>query len=147
VPPTGSSRAAPNRSSARSASYSVLATDRQGIAGEGEIHEQAPEVEQILLASVVGQGRVLFAEAAEPAEQMGIAAQLGELEQLRESGLEKGKKVTGNAVTTGRPCSSGSPKRSARPTIQLTGGQPGRDRLRVVSQDYRCTDSRGVPKH
>jgi hypothetical protein len=38
--------------------------------------EQALQVEQVLLATAMGQGRILFAEAAEPAEQMGIAAQL-----------------------------------------------------------------------
>jgi hypothetical protein len=55
-------------------------------------------VEQVVLASAVGQGRILFAEVAEPAEQMGIAAQLGEVEQVREIGLEIGKEVTGHAA-------------------------------------------------
>jgi hypothetical protein len=35
----------------------------------------------------------LLAEAAEPAEQMGIAAQLGELEHLREIRLEIGEEA------------------------------------------------------
>ena len=39
------------------------------------------------------------------------------------------------------------PKRIGSATIQLTGGQPGLNRLRVVSQDYHCIDSRGVAKH
>ena len=39
------------------------------------------------------------------------------------------------------------PKRIGSANIQLTGGQPGLNRLRVVSQDYHCTDSRGVAKH
>ena len=38
--------------------------------------EQAPEVEQVVLASAYWTRGILFAEAAEPAEQMGIAAQL-----------------------------------------------------------------------
>jgi hypothetical protein len=37
----------------------------------------------------------LFAQAAEPAEQMGIAAQLGELEHLREIRLEIGEEAMG----------------------------------------------------
>src|SRR5712691_7151629 len=45
---------------------------------------------------------ILFAEAAEPAEQMGIAAQLGELEQLREIGLEIGEEVTSHAAIASR---------------------------------------------
>ena len=44
----------------------------------------------------------MFAEAAEPAEQMGIAAQLGEVEHLRELGLEIGKEVTGHAAIMAR---------------------------------------------
>jgi hypothetical protein len=44
------------------------------------------------------QGRIMFAEAAEPAEQMGIAAQLGEVEHLREICLEIRKEVTGHAA-------------------------------------------------
>ncbi len=39
------------------------------------------------------------------------------------------------------------PGRIAGPAGQLTGVQPGLNRLRVVSQDYHCTDSRGVAKH
>jgi hypothetical protein len=42
----------------------------------GQVIEQAAETEHILLASLVGQGTTLFAQTAEPAEQMGIAAQL-----------------------------------------------------------------------
>jgi hypothetical protein len=37
----------------------------------------------------------LFVQAAEPAEQMGIAAQVGELEHLREIGLEIGEEAMG----------------------------------------------------
>src|SRR5260370_40918420 len=44
----------------------------------------------------------MFAEAAEPAEQMGIAAQLGEVEHLRELGLEIGKEVPGHAAIVAR---------------------------------------------
>jgi hypothetical protein len=38
--------------------------------------EQTLQVKQVLLATAMGQGRILFAEASEPAEEMGIAAQL-----------------------------------------------------------------------
>src|SRR5260370_751841 len=58
--------------------------------------EQTPELEQVVLATARGQGRILFAEAAEPAEQMGIAAQLGEMEQLREIRLEIGEEAMGS---------------------------------------------------
>ena len=42
---------------------------------------------------LIGQGRILFAEGADPAEQMGIAAQLRELEHLREIRLEIGEEA------------------------------------------------------
>ena len=58
--------------------------------------EQAPELEQVVLATARGQGRILSAEAAELAEQMGIAAQLGEMEQLREIRLEIGEEAMGS---------------------------------------------------
>ena len=59
----------------------------------GQVAEQAAENDQVDSARARGQRRILFAEAAEPAEQMGIAAQLGELEHLREIGLEIGEEV------------------------------------------------------
>jgi hypothetical protein len=48
----------------------------EGIAVVGEVQEQAPEAEQINLPSMIGQRRSLLAKATEPAEQVGIAAQL-----------------------------------------------------------------------
>ena len=59
----------------------------------GQVAEQAAENDQVDSARARGQRRILFAEAAEPAEQMGIAAQLGELEHLREIGLEIGEEA------------------------------------------------------
>jgi hypothetical protein len=60
------------------------------------------------------------------------------------------KRGSSQDVTTGWAWSSGSPDESVRPTVQLIGGQPRLNRFRAVafvSQDYRCTDSRGVAKH
>jgi hypothetical protein len=74
----------------------------QGMARGSNLLEQVPELEQVSLATARGQRWILFAEAAEPAEQMGIAAQLGELEQLREIGLEIGEEVTSHAAIAGR---------------------------------------------
>jgi hypothetical protein len=54
----------------------------------GKVAEQAAEADEIDSASALGQGRVFLAEAAEPAEQMGIAAQLGELAHLWKIRLE-----------------------------------------------------------
>jgi hypothetical protein len=59
----------------------------------GQVAEQAAENDQVDSARARGQRRILFAEATEPAEQMGIAAQLGELEHLREIGLEIGEEA------------------------------------------------------
>jgi hypothetical protein len=66
----------------------------QGMARRGKVVEQAAETDQVDPARARGQGRILFAQAAEPAEQMGIAAQLGELEQRRKIGLEIGEEAT-----------------------------------------------------
>ena len=52
-----------------------------------QLEEQGAEAEPVLLARDGGQGR-LFGEGAEPAEPMGIAAQLGELAHLRKMGLK-----------------------------------------------------------
>jgi hypothetical protein len=52
--------------------------------------------------------------------------------------------------STGWACPFGSPKKSARPTGQLTGRQAGLNRVRAeafMSQDYRYADSRGVAQH
>src|ERR1700681_2438952 len=74
--------------------------------------EQTPEPEQVFLATALGQGRILFAKAAEPAEQMGIAGQLGEVEQLREIRLEIGEEVTRNAAIALRGAGSESGRES-----------------------------------
>ncbi len=68
----------------------------QGMARRGKVVEQAAETDQVDPARARGQGRILFAQAAEPAEQMGIAAQLGELEHLREIRLETGEEAMGS---------------------------------------------------
>jgi len=60
----------------------------QGIALGGKVAEQVAEPDEIYSASALGQGWVFLVEAAEPAEQMGIAAQLGELAHLRKIRLE-----------------------------------------------------------
>ena len=67
----------------------------QRMAVESQIMEQAPEVEEVLLARAIGQRRMLLAEVTEPAEQVGIAAQLREVQDLREVGLQKGEEAMG----------------------------------------------------
>jgi hypothetical protein len=74
----------------------------QGMARGAYLLEQVPELERVVLAIARGQGWILFAEAAEPAEQMGIAAQLREVEHLREIHLEIGEEVTGHAAIAAR---------------------------------------------
>jgi hypothetical protein len=76
----------------------ILGEDQglQEIARGGQVVEQAAETDQVDPARARAQGRILFAQAAEPAEQMGIAAQLGELEYLREIRLEIGEEAMGS---------------------------------------------------
>jgi len=74
----------------------ILAEDQPGLqrmTRRGQVAEQAAENHQIDSARGKGQRRILFAEVAEPAEQMGIAAQLGDLEHLRKIGLEIGEEA------------------------------------------------------
>jgi hypothetical protein len=73
--------------------------------------EQAPELEQIELASSRGEGWILCAQAVKPAEQMGIAAQLGEGAQVREIGLNIAEKApSGDSIALYRLRSQGSCK-------------------------------------
>jgi hypothetical protein len=74
----------------------ILGKDKpwlQGMACSGKIMEQAAETNQVDPGRAIRQRRILFAKAAEPAEQMGIAGQLGEVEQLREIRLEIGEEA------------------------------------------------------
>jgi hypothetical protein len=59
-----------------------------GMAVGGQILEQTAEVEQIADACFVAQGWIFFAQAAEPAEQMGITAELREPAEVWKGGLE-----------------------------------------------------------
>jgi hypothetical protein len=42
----------------------------------GQLSEDAPESREVDAAGFIGQGRMLISKAANPTEQMGIAAQL-----------------------------------------------------------------------
>ena len=59
-----------------------------GMAVDGEVVQQTSEIKQIADASLVGQGRRSLAQRTEPVEEMGIAAQLREAVNPRESGAE-----------------------------------------------------------
>ena len=59
-----------------------------GMAVDGEVVQQTSEIMQIADASLVGQGRWSLAQRTEPVEEMGIAAQLREAVNPRESGAE-----------------------------------------------------------
>ena len=53
------------------------------------------------MASGIAQGWIFLAQVAEPAEQMGLAAQLCQLMQLREIRLEIGEEATGGGAIVG----------------------------------------------
>jgi hypothetical protein len=61
----------------------------------GKFVKQAAETDEVDPARAIGQRRVLFAEVVDPAEQVGITTQFGELEQLREIRLEIGEEAMG----------------------------------------------------
>jgi len=79
----------------------VLAADEVGgkrMAIGGQIIQQAAEADQKIGASFVAQRRLLLAQGAEPAEQMGIAAELAEPAHLRKGPAEVGQKATSGAA-------------------------------------------------
>jgi hypothetical protein len=79
----------------------ILRKDQPGLeemSRGSKIVEQAADKNQIYPASLIGQRRILLAEATEPAEQMGIAAQLGELEYLRKIRLKIGEEAMGGRL-------------------------------------------------
>jgi hypothetical protein len=71
---------------------------RNGVAVGSQIVEHPAKTEQIAAAGLVRQRRLMFAEMAEPGKQVGIAAELGESRQTRESSVEPGKESAGNAA-------------------------------------------------
>src|SRR5271156_2123699 len=64
----------------------------------GQIVEQSAKTEQIAAAGLIGQRRLLFAQMAEPGEEMGIAAELGYSAYPRESSVEPGKESGGSTA-------------------------------------------------
>jgi hypothetical protein len=61
-----------------------------------QVVEQTAKAEQIVSASLVAQWRILLAEPAEPAEQMGVTAELGQAADVRKSGVEIAEETTGD---------------------------------------------------
>ena len=74
---------------------------RNGVAVGGQIVEHPAKTEQIAAAGLIGQRRLLFAQMAEPGEEMGIAAELGESAYPGESSVEPGEESGGNAAIVG----------------------------------------------
>jgi len=74
----------------------VFATNEigpKGMAVGGQIVQQPPETDGVVGAGFVTQRRLLFAQPAEPAEEIGITAELGGLANLWESRAEVSEKV------------------------------------------------------
>src|SRR6266568_112753 len=79
----------------------VLAADEMGsqrMAVGGQILEQAAEINQKKDARPVGQRRLLLGQGAEPAEQMGIAAELAEAAHPWKSSAEIGQEAPGGGA-------------------------------------------------
>ena len=63
------------------------------IAISSQVMEQATKSDQVTAVSRVAQGRLAFTQPAEPAEQVRIAAQLGEPAHLRKGAVEIGEET------------------------------------------------------
>jgi len=66
-----------------------------GVAVGGKIIQQAAKTNEVIDAGCIAQGQLLFTQPTEPAEQMRITAQLGDLMKLREGGAEISEEVAG----------------------------------------------------
>ena len=74
---------------------------RDGVALGSQIAQQAAEQEQTSPTGLVGKRRLLLAQGDEPAEHMGIAAQIGEMLQTGSGGLEIGEKTMSSDAIAG----------------------------------------------
>src|SRR5260370_34902279 len=63
----------------------------------GQVLQQTSELDQIMQAAFSAQGRVLIAQRAEPAQEMGVTAQLRELAHFGERRVEIGEEAVGCA--------------------------------------------------
>src|SRR6266849_2092584 len=61
----------------------------------GQVLQQTSEPDQIFQAGFRAQGRILIAQRAKPAQQMGVTTQLGELVHVGESRVEISEKAAG----------------------------------------------------
>jgi hypothetical protein len=68
---------------------------------ECQVVEQPAQTEQELLARMVAQGRTQRAKPAEPAQHMGIAAELCESADLGKGGVKIGNEPPGNTSIFG----------------------------------------------
>ena len=93
----------------------ILRTNKfgeKGVALGGQVLQQPPETIEMNGAGSVTEGRSVLAQRTEPAEEMGIAAQLRELVHLRERGMEIGEEVAyGTAIVGYRAGLQGEGKR------------------------------------
>jgi len=64
----------------------------------GQVVEQAAKTEQALLARMVAYRRTQLAKPAEPAQHMGIAAELGESTHLWKGGAKITNEAVGNIL-------------------------------------------------
>lgn len=81
----------------------ILATNQAGSNGmtvDSQIVQQAADAEQIGRTGFVGQGRLWFTQQTEPAEQMGIAAELAQPAHLRKGRAKKGQEAANAATIT-----------------------------------------------
>src|SRR5437870_686036 len=73
-----------------------------GMAVDSQIVQQAAETEQIGPTSFIGQRRLCFTQRTEPAEQMGVAAELTEPAHARKGRVEIGQEAaSGGAIAAG----------------------------------------------
>ena len=91
----------------------------------GKILEQAPNAKQVDSARGIGQRWFFLSQAANPGEQMRIAAQLGKVAHLRKIDVEIGKEaMSGGAIISS--ASVESRKVSVKDVLDFLVGQSRR---------------------
>jgi hypothetical protein len=84
----------------------ILGENKLRLSFRGKVADQAAEASEVNPARVIGQGRILLAEPANPTGQMRVKAQLREAEHVGKLGLEIHQKAMGgnSIVCIGRDC-------------------------------------------
>ena len=91
---------------------------RKRVAAAGEVVEQTAETDEAIDARLIGEGRILFAHAAEPGEQVRVAPQLGGPVNTREGLAQKTEEVADRRAIVGHSARAKSEGEGLNPLVE-----------------------------